>query len=207
MLLKNTNTLEYLLHGAKDATHQEEASLPSTTTIMVSLFLILVTFFMVLNKNADHDPLKSKAVIENIQTKFGKPTDKLEAFGSVVPPKVQEYTLELQRLLGENAKVEATIDGTKTIVIITKDVLFYADETELREDKILLAQKTSAILKKIHAGKPIKIDIIAGSQNYKFDIKKLEALKNAIGITDTNIGIDTNEQAQNQFKLVVENEQ
>ena len=199
-----TSKLDRLLYGDQIVQHEAEHHSPPTATLLVSLFLILITFFLILNKNATPDPVKRKVVWDSVVEKFGKPTDDLQAFGGIVAPRTQDYSLELQRLLGENAVVETTINGDRTKITFAKDLFFYADETDLREDKIALIKKIANTLRNIRGGKEFGLGIVGGLQNYEMDKEKLSALKHAFGIENTSIGLSTN--YGGQFVLVISDE-
>lgn len=200
-----TPGLDHILYGFREnETGTPAHPAPSSATLLVSLFLILITFFVIINKNAHPDAAKRKAVLESMQEKFGGPTDDLQAFGGVVQPKLEEFTLQLQRVLGKDAMVESTINGDATKVTFAKELFFYADETEMRTEKIQRAQQTSEVLKNLMGGKDVKISIIMGLENYDLDVKKLTAFKNALGITEAEAGFATN--STNKITLVINNE-
>jgi hypothetical protein len=203
MRAQKTSGLEQLLYGAPEE-HGKEHPAPSAATLLVSLFLILITFFVILNNNAKPDTAKRKVVLESMKEKFGGPTNELQAFGGMVQPKVEEFTVRLGRLLGKNAVVESTIEGDQTKIIFAKDLLFYSDETEMRSDKIILAKRTADIIKELQAGNKFRISIIMGLEEYDLDKKKLSTLKNALNISGAEIGLSDG--LGNQIILVVANE-
>lgn len=205
MASQKTNTLEYILYGSQEIGARETAhAAPSSATMLVSLFLILITFFVVMNKNANPDSAKRKAVLEKITQQFGKPADELQAFGGIVQPKVEEFTVQLEQILGASARVETTLDGLQTKVIFAKELFFYSDETDMRSDKIELAQRTAAVLNKLQGEKPTGFSIISESENFELDRKKITALKSALGITSAQTGIST-ENGSN-IMLLIDNE-
>ncbi len=119
-------------------------------------------------------------------------------------PRVEEFTLKLERVLGKNAVVESTIEGDQTKIIFPKELFFYPDEADLRADKAVLAKRTSEVLKELQRGKSFRLSIIAGLQEYNIDKRKVTALKNAIGITEAETGLSTN--IGDQIILVVSDE-
>ena len=200
--------LEHILYGDLSGSStggSAHSGAPASATMLVSLFLILITFFVVLNNHAKPDAAKRKAVFESMQEKFGKPADALQAFGGVVQPKVDEFTLKIKRVLGQDAIVESTIEGEQTKITFAKDLFFYRDEAEMRAEKVALAQKTAAVLKEIQNGKNFKLSIIGGMEEYRIDKKKILELKNSLGIDNAEVGLSTS--LGNQIMLVVENGQ
>lgn len=199
------NTLEHILYGSQEIEARAHAhAAPSSAPMLVSLFLILITFFVVMNKNANPDKAKSKIVFEKLQEKFGRADDDMQSFAYVMPPKVEEFTVKLQNALGDNGKVESNIEGTETTVTFSKELFFYSDETEIRADKAGMAKRISDIMQQMQGQKPLSLSIIAESGNFELDNKKLISLKNAIGITSAETGMKT--QKGSNFMLIIENE-
>lgn len=203
MRTQKTSGLEQLLYQTEQP-HETGSPAPSSATLLVSLFLILITFFVILNNHTKPDAAKRKVVLESMQNKFRGATNDLQTFGSVVQPKVEEFTIRLQRLLGNAAIVESTVEGDKTRIIFDKETFFYPDETEMRSEKMVTAKRTGEILRELQADKNLHVTIIMGLESYERDKKKLFALKNAIGLDKVDIGLSNN--SRNQIILVVSNE-
>ena len=182
----------------------DNGTVPSTTAIFVSLYLILLCFFIVLTKDLSLDEKKSQAVMRSVYQKFGKPESENDiTFGSIRKPILDDFVTDIEKLFGEYATVQTTIDGHITTITTQKSFFFFEDEASFRPDKTELLMKIAQLMKKWSAKEDTQFTILLSLDDYQDDKQKLESLKLLIGNINIDFGIQQN--GSNEFVLIVEN--
>jgi hypothetical protein len=188
------------------ATHlpHDKSFVPSSATMLVSLFLILIVFFTIIISNSHLDMGKKNTVISSVQQKFGQQEDNRINFGQILAPKVSDITTQLLKIFGQDAKIETSQDGSQTIVTLKKDSFFYNDEVELRSDKYDQMIELQQFLKSQQDMGRLHVTLLIGLDEYNRDSARLNNMKNIIGYYNMDIGLTADEKGN--VKTVFENE-
>jgi hypothetical protein len=192
------------IFGSPKTAPGDQSSVPSSATMLVSLFLILIVFFTVIISNSNMDAGKKNAVMESVKEKFGKVEDDTIRFGQVMPIKINDITKQLLSIFGEDAKIETSIDGSQTIVTLKKSSFFYNDETNLRGEKYEKMIELQRFLKTQEIYGKLHVTLLMGLEEYQKDSTRLNNMKNIIGYNNMDIGLTANDKVN--VKTVFENE-
>ncbi len=177
---------------------------PPTATMLVSLFLILITFFMIINSHAAFDQEKKNAVLKSVNEKFGKPeeTDAIK-FG-VVTPNLGAITDKTIEIFGDNAKVETTINNEYIKISFATDYLFYDDESEIKPELRKLITALRNTIAEENKGADARYLLLAGSGNFPLGRARLESFRKRLALSPAEIGISQKE--PKNFSMVIEYE-
>jgi len=127
-------------------------------TMTVSLFLILLTFFILLNSIAVIDEIKARAAIGSLSGAFGSFSGGLSGLktgSAIMPPsapmideelKIEEILSMMDKKLADQINVE-TCKG-KEIISINKKVLFDKDKSKLKSSSFPLLNSLCKHIKK-----------------------------------------------------------
>lgn len=109
--------------------------------ITISLSMIILTFFILLNSMAIVDQNKKRAAIESLAESFGSSTD--NSFSSSLPKVEQKKNLEkLMAGINENIEDVDVKTGTgKEILTIGEKALFYQNRHALKPESFALLKK------------------------------------------------------------------
>ena len=183
---------------------EAKSNVPSSVTMLISLFLILITFFVVINQNLPKDVAKKNAAFESLQAKFGKPEEEGINFGGLLQPKPESFILEIEKLLGNAAKIQSTSSGDEVRIETSKEVFYYTDEANFRPDILDTVIKLQQILLRWNKSSDLKITLILGLQNLERDKVRLENFRKVMPLANVNVGIDPDE--PNKFAIVIKYE-
>lgn len=192
------------IFGNKKNSPSDKSSVPSSATMLVSLFLILIVFFTVIISNSNMDMKKKNAIMESVKEKFGKLDDETIKFSRVMYPTVEKITSKLLSIFGDDAKIETSIDGSKTILTLNKKAFFYADETTLREEQYQKMIALQHFLKEQETENGLHVTLLIGLEEYQKDHTRLNNLRNIIGYNNMDIGLTANNKGS--IRTVFENE-
>ncbi len=181
-----------------------QASVPASVTLLVSLFLILITFFVIINQNSERDTSKKDVVLKSMQKKFGKPEEDTINFGGLVKPKADDYALEMEKIFGEDARIESTIGGEEISINAKKDFFYFSDEVPFRTEKTELLVKLQNILLRWDKSSHLKITFMLGMSDYDLDKKRLENFRRLMSRPGIDVGLDTNN--KDKFTIIIKYE-
>ena len=176
-------------------------NVPSSVTLLVSLFLILITFFVIINQNPRKNSAKKEIAIKSMQKKFGLPEDDEINFGGLVKPKLDDYALEMEKLFGKNARIISTVDGDEISINASKNFFYFSDEIPFRPAKIDMLVKLQNILLRWDKSADLKITLVLGAQDYALDKKRLEDWRRLMSRPGIDIGLDTGD--KDKFAIII----
>ena len=177
----------------------EDSFVPSSTPMLVSLFLILISFFIALNQSLFVDNKKTDILASSVASTFRNEKNKI-SFGNTVKPSVSNYALELENLFKELAVIKTTYTGDNIILSADKDLFYYGDESDFKPEIADFAIKFQDILLRWHKADKVTFSISLGLENYDLDKKRLEKIKALLADANIEIGIDT----KNPQKFILE---
>lgn len=164
---------------------------PTSVTMLVSLFLILITFFIVINRSADYDKDKKDIILKSMNNKFGMPTEEAINFGDLIPPRMENFVLELEQLFATNAQIKSSVSGDETIIRSTKSFFYFSDESAFRQDRMEILIKLQDILTRWNKNAKLKITFTLGLDDYDLDKQRLENFRRIMSQPDIDVGLDT----------------
>ena len=179
-------------------------NVPSSVTLLVSLFLILITFFVIINQTPDKDSHKKEVALKSMQKKFGLPDENEIHFGGLVKPKTDDYALEMEKLFGKNARIESTVNGDEISINSSKDFFYFSDEVSFRPEKMDLLIKLQNILARWDRSAHLKITFVLGLSNYELDKKRLEVFRHLMSRPGIDVGLETGN--IDKFSIVIKYE-
>ncbi len=111
-------------------------------SITISLFIIIMTFFILLNSMSIVDQNKKRAAIESLANSFGRSSD--NSFSSSLPEAGQKKNTE-RLMAGINKNINEDVDmktGTnREVLTIGEKALFYPNRHELKPESFALLKK------------------------------------------------------------------
>lgn len=167
------------------------ATVPTSVTMLVSLFLILITFFLIINQNPSKDTAKKEVALKSMQKKFGKPDEDQINFGGLMQPKADDYALEMEKLFGTNAKIESTVSGEEITINASKNFFYYSDEIPFRPAKLDMLIRLQDILLRWDKSANLQITFTLGLANYDLDKKRIEDFRHLMSRPGIDIGLDS----------------
>ena len=177
---------------------------PSSVTMLVSLFLILITFFIVITHSLPANVAKKSIAFESLEAKFGKPAEEAINFGGLLQPKPETFILQIEKLLGTTATINSTSNGDEVAIESTKDVFYYSDEPTFRPDKLETIIKLQKILLEWDKSSDLRITFILGLQDFAREKNRLENFRKIMPLKNVNTGIDPG--SANRFSIVIKYE-
>jgi hypothetical protein len=177
---------------------------PSSVTLLVSLFLILITFFVIINHAPSKDSKKKEVALKSMQNMFGKPEHNKINFGGMIKPKMDDYALEMEKLFGANAHIEATVNNDEISINASKNFFYFSDEVPFRPEKMDLLVKLQNILLRWDKSAHLKITFTLGASDYALDKKRLENFRRLMSRPGIDIGIDDNN--KDKFSITIKYE-
>jgi hypothetical protein len=180
----------------------DEGQVPSTAPLFVSLYIILVSFFVVLTKDLDLSSNQSGEAFRSVKQKFGKPEDQLQSYTQLVKPKFNEFVLELEKIFLTNAIIETTINGDRTSIISDKEFYFYADETNFKPQNTELIAKLQELLSKWNRRETLQITYKIGGTNFEQDKARLQTLSALTPQIKTSIALDNS--SPDKISIIIE---
>lgn len=142
---------------------------PHVATLLVSVFLVLLAFFMALNANSDFDAARSGAVLSSVKKQFsGEKAEKLP------PPDVETFVdpvsintffddvkLSIATLVPLH-ETETSIKGNTLLMEMPENSLFIRGESKLRTDRTEFYGLLSDILSRWGESADIAISMVQG---------------------------------------------
>jgi len=193
-----------ILDFGQTTTPGGHASVPSSVTLLVSLFLILITFFLIVNQNTVRDSSKKDIALKSMQKKFGKPDEGTINFGGLVKPKADSYALEMEKLFADNARIESTVSGDEISIIASKNFFYYSDEIPFRPAKLEMLSKLQNILLRWDRSANLKITFTLGFSSYELDKKRLEDFRRLMSRPGIDVGLDGNNRDKFEIRIKYE---
>ncbi len=144
----------------------------STTIQFLSLYLLVLAFFILLVSISTPENIKSKAVMDSLNSTFAsvrQPSTELTIFTSRSGRFIgaQEFQDRLDGLFAAALgveKVEIVQPGRAMRVIMDADALFHADSTEIREAQIPMVDRVIASLSSRPPGLHFDVEFVIGSE-------------------------------------------
>jgi hypothetical protein len=182
----------------------EEAQVPSATPIFVSLYIILLAFFVVMTKDSDLKSSKAEIALNSIYEKFGNSEKEFVAVSDIAKPKVADYAKQIELLLKDVAIIESSLNGEDTTIIFDKSAIFYADETNLKPGRNLPFEKLIEIVKKWQREQKISLQIIVSLENFELDKQRLDFLVQSFANNSIKIGFNRGTKDKINLNIKVE---
>lgn len=197
-----TNNIHNLDFGALEKPENGGGpSVPASVTLLVSLFLILITFFVIINQSATRDTSRKSVAYRSVQNKFGAPVKDSIDFGQIIKPKYDNYALEMEKLFGANAVIKTTVNGDETTINAQKNFFYYSDEIKFRPEKMEMLVKLQDILTRWDKSAKLKITFLLGFSSYRLDKPRLENFRQIMGRPDMDVGLNPSE--PDKFSIII----
>lgn len=168
----------------------DEGRVPSPAPIFVSLYIILISFFVIMTKDLDLASTQSGDALRSVQKKFGKPENQMQSYSQMVKPAFSNFVLELEKIFGTDAIIQTTINGDKTSIISAKDFYFYADEINFKPQTTNILSQLQNVLNKWNNSEKIQITYKIGSTNYQQDKIRTKRFSELTPQIQTTIALD-----------------
>lgn len=154
-----------------DAPQRASDSSGGTTSLFLSLYLLLLAFFILLNTISTYEEVKARKVQQSLSSAFASilpPTTSLDTVTSVDGPRIAAE--ETQQKLGELfksplniARVEVLQPGKLLEVMMHTDQLFEPEKDTLRERQRGFIANLAATLANTRGGAQYEMEMMLGS--------------------------------------------
>jgi len=153
---------------------------PHVATLLVSVFLMLLAFFMALNANSDFDSDRSGAVLSSVKKKFSgereskTPPPNKESF--VDPVNINTFFDDVKVSIATLVplhETQTTIQGNSLQMTMPENSLFLRGESKLRQDRLEFYAVLSDILSRWGESADITINMVQGISPEDKDAAKL----------------------------------
>ncbi|PIR32847.1 MAG: hypothetical protein COV36_03455 [Alphaproteobacteria bacterium CG11_big_fil_rev_8_21_14_0_20_44_7] len=179
----------------------KNTSLPSSVTIFVALYLILLAFFIILTKDLSFDQHKKTVAMRSLQETFGRPKIQMIKFGRLNEVKIEDFPAEIEKIFGQSATVIVPIAGDDVTVIIDKDYLYYSDEVNFKPEQIEKMMDFRALLAEWHEVANPEFIISLSESSYELDSARLEYFRNNLAGARLSTGLTSD--SDNKFVMRV----
>jgi hypothetical protein len=140
----------------------------NSAALFVSLYVVILAFFILLTSNAQFDVEKTKHVAESVKKAFSMdiPTEtrvKVPSVGSELS--VTQFFQELQsavKTVVPLEEMEVITDGRNMVMIMDSTALYNRDDTNLRYDRRAFYKRLSDVMTKWRDGMRMTLSLVQG---------------------------------------------
>jgi len=160
----------------------------SNAALIVSLFLILLTIFIILSHNSSYDPNKMNLVKQSVEDIFG--TKKKDViFGRLANLKLDDYFIQIDKIVKSYGSVVTSNDEDKLEISIPLQAIYYSDEYNFRSERMDDMMQLITILKNWSDNENIHIKANLSETVFELDLKRLDFFRRNIAGENPLIGL------------------
>lgn len=160
------------MHSLTASKHQSNPE--SSISLFVSLYLILLAAFIILTKDLSFNEYKQTVAMRSLHTTFGRPKDQAILFGRLDQIKLEDYSLEIEKIIKKYGKVTTNNSEDLIKANIPLDALYYADESSFRSETIDDMILLTSLLKNWAGNEELRIQINMTETNLQLDQRRLD---------------------------------
>lgn len=174
------------------STVSRKANQDSTTGLFVALYLILLAFFIILTKDLSFNDYKQTIAMRSLQETFGRPKEQSIMFGRLADVKIDEFSLQIEKLIKDYGQIATSSNEDRLKVIIPLEAIYYSDEKDFRNEKIDDMMRLTSIIKRWANIENMRISVRLGETNIAQDNDRLEFFEKRTFGESHMVGISTN---------------
>jgi len=157
--------------------------------MLVSLFLILLTIFVILSNGSSYDHNKQQAVKQSIEDTFSKKKKDAVIFGRLTYLKLDDHALELEKAVKKYGTITTNNDEDKLRITIPLSAIYYSDEPSFLSTSIADMMLLVSILKNWSDTETVHINVSLSETTPEQDEQRLNFFHKYIQGERPQIGI------------------
>ena len=177
-------------------------SVPSSITLFVALYLIILAFFIILTKDLSFDEFKKTVAMHSIYRTFGHPKTQEIYFGVIDEGKIDEFHAELETIFKEDAEYIMSPDNTKFTLKFKKDFLYFEDETYFKPEVLERIVQFRDVIRRWNTRDKPEFTVGISLSNYEADKQRLSYFQNRFGNIKFNAGMHIDNESS--LEIIVE---
>lgn len=174
---------------------------PSSITLFVALYLIILAFFIILTKDLSFDEYKQTVAMRSLHENFGRPKVHENVFGSLEEMSVDQFPKRLDKIFGQSGTVEVDPDSGFVKLRVKKNFLYYADESEFKPRRAEQIEKLQRLVEQWYLADNPEFSVEMSLDEYELDKKRLQFFKDDFSGIVIEVGLLTDR--RNTFILTV----
>lgn len=185
------------------ASKQKDNSVPSSITLFVALYLIILAFFIILTKDLSFDDYKQTVAMHSIYKTFGRPKTQEVYFGVIDEGKIDDFHGEVEAIFGDQGKIIVSVDSSKFELHLDKDFLYFSDEVNFKPEVLDSIVALKDVIRRWHIAKQPSFLVGLSETDYEIDKQRIDYFRTDFSDIEfiTGLNVDNN----NKFSLIVVN--
>lgn len=171
------------------SSHTKRDLKQTSISMLVSLFLILLTIFVILSNGSSYDHNKQQAVKQSIEDTFSKKKKDAVIFGRLTYLKLDDHALELEKAVKKYGTITTNNDEDKLRITIPLSAIYYSDEPSFLSTSIADMMLLVSILKNWSDTETVHINVSLSETTPEQDEQRLNFFHKYIQGERPQIGI------------------